>query len=258
MLPRRTRVVQRALPRQQHVPRGGAGLVRLSPRPRHRLSSGTRTASPTPGWHGPGWESVNAPRARALRRRTTSCTRAISASSPRTASTARRRGRPRSSTIPLTRNASLPAGRVPDRPTLLLAGTQYQRYQVETATAWTLARLQPEWRLRVSGELSWEGDVRAARRETQALLAELGLEGRVEPRGRTRRPWHRASYQRAKHPAPHQVQRSMPHGRARGDGLRAARRLLRRAEACPSSWRPTPAWAWRPRAGLGARPPAGS
>ena len=97
---------------------------------------------------------------------------------------------------PVDTTRFVPAAKRPERPTLLLAGTQYQRYRVETAMR-ALARLPQKWRLLIAGELAWNGDVRTARRETQALLAELGLAERVELLG----PYTQAAapglYQRA-------------------------------------------------------------
>jgi glycosyltransferase involved in cell wall biosynthesis len=71
----------------------------------------------------------------------------------------------------------------PDRPpTLLLGGNQYQRYRLEVALG-ALALLPPEWRLLVTGALSWHADRRASEREAAALVAESGLAGRVELAG---------------------------------------------------------------------------
>ncbi len=69
-------------------------------------------------------------------------------------------------------------GAPPRELTLLLGGTQYQRYRLETALE-TLALL-PGARLIVTGALNWG---RGAPREGGELIARLGLEDRVELTG---------------------------------------------------------------------------
>jgi glycosyltransferase involved in cell wall biosynthesis len=176
-------------------PPDGAALVELA-RDRGAALVWNQNGVAYAGWHGPGWERVNAPRARALH----AADHVLYQSDFCKVSADRFYGECQGQSEilhnPVDIQRFVPADRTPDRPTLLLAGTQYQRYRVETALR-TLTRLPPEWRLFVSGELSWEGDARAARLETQALLAELGLEGRVELLG----PYTQAAapglYQRA-------------------------------------------------------------
>ena len=132
-----------------------------------------------PGWHGPGWESVNAPRARAFH----AADRVLYQSEFCQLSAERFYGaRSGPSEIlynPVDTSRFSPSDRPPQLPTLLLAGTQYQRYRVETALR-ALAGLPPEWRLLVTGKLSWDGDTAAAEKEARALVEELGLGGRVE------------------------------------------------------------------------------
>lgn len=176
-------------------PRDGAHLVRLA-RARGAAFVWNQNGVAYPGWHGPGWESVNAPRARALH----AADYVLYQSSFCRHSADRFYGpRDRAWEIlhnPVDTARFVPAETRPERATLLLAGTQYQRYQVETALQ-TLARLPREWLLLVGGELTWNGDARASRRETQELLTELGLAERVELLG----PYTQAAapglYQRA-------------------------------------------------------------
>jgi glycosyltransferase involved in cell wall biosynthesis len=159
-------------------PRDGAELVMLA-RARSAAFVWNQNGVAYPGWHGPGWESVNAPRAWALQE----ADHVLYQSTFCKLSADRFYG-PRESGWEILHNPVdtarfVPAQERPERTTLLLAGTQYQRYRVEAALR-TLARLPREWRLLIAGELTWNGDVRAARRETQVLLAELGLPERVE------------------------------------------------------------------------------
>jgi glycosyltransferase involved in cell wall biosynthesis len=72
-----------------------------------------------------------------------------------------------------------PAPRPERPPTLLLGGNQYQRYRLEVALR-TLALLPPEWRLLVTGAVSWHADRRAAEREAAALLSASGVAERVD------------------------------------------------------------------------------
>jgi glycosyltransferase involved in cell wall biosynthesis len=65
---------------------------------------------------------------------------------------------------------------------LLLGGNQYQRYRFATALE-TLARLPSDWRLLVTGELSWEPNRSRSRREGRAMVEALGLSDRVELTG---------------------------------------------------------------------------
>ena len=69
-----------------------------------------------------------------------------------------------------------------ERPTLLLGGNQYQRYRLETALR-TVELLPEEWRLLVTGRLSWDPDPARVRGESEELLARPGLGGRVELAG---------------------------------------------------------------------------
>ena len=73
-----------------------------------------------------------------------------------------------------------------DRPvTLLLGGTQYARYRVETALA-CLARLhrtEPKARLIITGRIIWPGLTRPGPEEVTALAREMGLIDHIELTG---------------------------------------------------------------------------
>jgi glycosyltransferase involved in cell wall biosynthesis len=75
-----------------------------------------------------------------------------------------------------------PATRADRPPTLLLGGSQYQRYRFESALA-TLLRLPGEWRLIITGDLSWNPDRRRSRAEGSTRIAELRLGERVSLAG---------------------------------------------------------------------------
>lgn len=131
-----------------------------------------------PGWHGPGWERVNAPMVRGLRGadyvlyQSAFCKEAAD----------RYLGEPRAPWEVLhnaTDTDAFAPGEPPARPTLLLAGTHHQRYRVEVALR-ALALLPDEIRLVVAGECAWSRDAGA---ETRALVHELGLGDRVELTG---------------------------------------------------------------------------
>jgi glycosyltransferase involved in cell wall biosynthesis len=135
-----------------------------------------------PGWHGPGWEETNAPKARALH----AADHVFFQSDFCRASSDRFLGErigpwevlhnpvDTERFTPGTEHAPGPGGRL----TLLLGGNQYQRYRLETALA-TLAYL-PDARLLVSGALSWHPDRRRSEAEGRELVARSGLEERVE------------------------------------------------------------------------------
>jgi glycosyltransferase involved in cell wall biosynthesis len=159
-------------------PRDGAALVELA-RERGAALVWNQNGVAYPGWHGPGWERVNAPRARALHAADHVLYQSEFCKLAADRFYGERRGPWEILYNPVDTGRFTPADRRPEQPTLLLAGTQYQRYRVETALR-TLARVPAEWRLVVTGELLWDGDEPAARREAHALIAELGLGERVE------------------------------------------------------------------------------
>jgi glycosyltransferase involved in cell wall biosynthesis len=135
-----------------------------------------------PAWHGPGWERTNEPLAAGLH----AADRVIYQSEFCKLSADRflgeREGPWEVLPNPVDTRRFTPVAR-PDRPPiLLLGGNQYQRYRLEVALE-TLALLPPEWRLLVTGALSWHPDRRASEREAAALVAGSGLAERVELAG---------------------------------------------------------------------------
>jgi glycosyltransferase involved in cell wall biosynthesis len=128
------------------------------------------------GWFGEGWERQNRTAARLHRE----ADHVLYQSEFCRLSAARFLGsRERPSEVlynPVDTTLFTPAREPPDRPlTLLLGGTQYQRYRLETALE-TLSLLQ-EARLLVTGELSWS---RTAAAEAAELVQRLGVVGRVD------------------------------------------------------------------------------
>jgi glycosyltransferase involved in cell wall biosynthesis len=84
---------------------------------------------------------------------------------------------------PVDTRVFTPAAGRSSRPlTMLLGGSQYQRYKVERAldTLVTLRRERPDARLVIAGALSYAADARA---ETSALVATRGLHDAVELTG---------------------------------------------------------------------------
>ena len=134
------------------------------------------------GWHGPGWERTNEPLARGL----CNADHVVFQSEFCRLSSERYLGEPRGSSEilhnPVDTTRFTPAESPPERPTLLLGGTQYQRYRLERALQ-TLALLPDEWRLLVTGSLYWPPDAQRARAEAEELVSALGVEGRVELAG---------------------------------------------------------------------------
>jgi glycosyltransferase involved in cell wall biosynthesis len=134
------------------------------------------------GWYGEGWRLVNTPRARLLRQadvvfyQTAFCK--LGADLFYGEPTARWEILP--NPVDTARFSPAPA---PARPlTLLLAGSQYQRYRVEAALE-TLARVRrevPEARLLVAGELSFAPDAPAV---VAGFVDRLSLGAAVELTG---------------------------------------------------------------------------
>jgi glycosyltransferase involved in cell wall biosynthesis len=159
-------------------PSDGTALVELA-RERGAAFVWNQNGVAYAGWHGSGWESVNAPRARAFH----AADHVLYQSEFCRLSAERfygvRRGPSEILYNPVDTNRFHPRGRPPEQPTLLLAGNQYQRYRVEAALR-TLGGLPTEWQLLITGNLSWDGDTVAAQNETEGLVGELGLGARVE------------------------------------------------------------------------------
>jgi glycosyltransferase involved in cell wall biosynthesis len=133
-----------------------------------------------PGWYGDGWELVNRPLARLLH----GADHVIFQSDFCKLSSDRfcgeRTGPWEVLHNPVDTRRFTPEASRPRRPlTLLLGGTQYQRYRLVTALeAVALVRHErPEARILIAGRLSFaaDGDSQAA-----ALVRRLGLEGAVE------------------------------------------------------------------------------
>ena len=164
------------------VPDDAAMLVRLARR-RGAAIVWNQNGVAYPGWHGPGWERVNSRLARVLH-----AADHVLYQSDFCRLSADRFCGGRDSAAELLHNPVdterfTPEPTRRDQPTLLLGGNQYQRYRLETALR-TLLLLPPEWRLLVTGAISWRPDHAAARREADGLVAELGVSARVELRGR--------------------------------------------------------------------------
>ena len=131
-------------------------------------------------WHGPGYERVNAPRARILHaaRHVVYQSEFCKLSADRFYG--ERQGSWEVLHNPVATGRFTPASRVATaRLTLLLGGSQYQSYCVQRALA-TLARLPDRFHLIVTGELTWHPDRNRCRREAAALMRAHGLDGRVE------------------------------------------------------------------------------
>jgi glycosyltransferase involved in cell wall biosynthesis len=136
-----------------------------------------------PGWHGPGWERVNHPLARALHAADHVLYQSDFCKLSADAFLGPRSGPSEILHNPVDTERFVPADDGPARPTLLLGGNQSQRYRFATAVA-TLALLPQEWRLLVSGRVAWEGDERRSRREAEAMLVGHSVADRVELIGR--------------------------------------------------------------------------
>jgi len=135
-----------------------------------------------PGWHGPGWEETNAPKARALHAADHVFFQSEFCRVSSDRFLGERTGPSEVLHNPVDTERFTPGPRRSrDGLTLLLGGNQYQRYRLETALR-ALALL-PEARLLVSGALSWHPDRRRSEAEARELVAELRLDDRVELSG---------------------------------------------------------------------------
>jgi glycosyltransferase involved in cell wall biosynthesis len=141
------------------------------------------------GWHGPGWERVNTPMVAALQ----AADHVFFQSEFCRVGSDRYLGPPNGSAEILYNAVDTtfftPAVSRPDRPlTLILGGSQYQRYRVETAIE-TLAELRrsgTEARLFVTGAITWSGDAVAGARWALGEAARLGVADAFELVGRYR------------------------------------------------------------------------
>src|SRR5205085_3930990 len=130
------------------------------------------------GWHGPGWEETNEPKARALHEADHVFFQSEFCRLSSSLFLGERQGPSEVLHNPVDTERFAPGPRRRDGLTLLLGGNQYQRYRLESALE-TLSLL-PDARLLVSGALSWHPDRRRSAAEGRELVSRLGLEERVE------------------------------------------------------------------------------
>lgn len=133
-------------------------------------------------WYGDGWELVNAPRARLLHE----ADHVVYQSRFCKLASDRFYG-PRGEAFEILHNPVdvrrfVPAARPERPPTLLLAGSQYQRYKLERAldTLVEVRRALPQARLVVTGALTFSA---AAAAETAAMIDARGLDGAIDLTG---------------------------------------------------------------------------
>jgi glycosyltransferase involved in cell wall biosynthesis len=154
-------------------------LVRLARR-RRAAFAWNQNGVAYPGWHGPGWELVNRPRARLLHEADFVVYQSAFCKLAADRFYGKRERAWEVLHNPVDTVAFAPvADRERRSLTLLLGGNQYQRYKVECALA-TLASLRRTGRtarLLVAGDLSFAPDAEAI---TSALIRKLGLEEAVE------------------------------------------------------------------------------
>jgi glycosyltransferase involved in cell wall biosynthesis len=164
------------------VPRDLRTLLRLA-RSRGAAIVWNQDGVAYPGWHGPGWERLNAPMAAAL----AAADHVFFQSEFCRTSSDRYLGNP-VGTSEILYNAVdtavfTPAARRSHRPlTLLLGGSQYQRYRVEIAleTLAEVRRIRSEARLLIAGPITWSGDPAAGARWARAEAARHGIADAVE------------------------------------------------------------------------------
>jgi glycosyltransferase involved in cell wall biosynthesis len=132
------------------------------------------------GWYGDGWELVNEPRAKLLHAADHVFYQSAFCKLSADRFYGERRGPSEILHNPVDTERFTPLRSRPSRPlTLLLGGSQYQRYRLEVALE-TLARIRNEGRdarLLVAGALSFAQDGPA---QTGALVTRFGLDAAVE------------------------------------------------------------------------------
>lgn len=126
-----------------------------------------------PGWHGPGWELVNAPRARLFQEADHVIFQSAFCKLGADRYYGDRTGPSEVLHNPVDTDRFTPASSRPRGPlTLLLGGNQYQRYRLEAALeTLALLRREQEARLLVTGFVTFD---------VAATIAELGIEEHVE------------------------------------------------------------------------------
>jgi glycosyltransferase involved in cell wall biosynthesis len=133
-----------------------------------------------PGWYGDGWELVNRPRAKLLHAADHVFFQSEFCKLSADRFYGERRGPWEILHNPVDTRRFMPVAARPARElTLLLGGSQYQRYRVDAALeAFALVRAERrDAHLLVSGELSFADD---AEEQTRAMVRRLGLEDAVE------------------------------------------------------------------------------
>jgi glycosyltransferase involved in cell wall biosynthesis len=161
------------------LPTEGSLLVRLARR-RGAAFAWNQNGVAYRGWHGPGWELLNAPRARLLHEADYVFFQSAFCKLSADRFYGERRGPSEilHNAVDTQRFSPEPEGRA--RPlTLLLGGSQYQRYRVEAAleTLAAVRRHHPDARLLIAGALSFASDARA---QTAGMLRASRLEDAVE------------------------------------------------------------------------------
>lgn len=132
------------------------------------------------GWYGPGWRLVNAPRARLLHQADYVFFQSAFCRLGSDRFYGERLGPSEVLHNPVDLRRFEPAHERPKRPlVLLLGGSQYQRYRIETAlqTLALVRRTRPDARLMITGDLSFAPD---GMRSTVELIAALGLDDSVD------------------------------------------------------------------------------
>jgi glycosyltransferase involved in cell wall biosynthesis len=157
------------------LPLDAAALVRVTRRRGARFAWNQNGVAYR-AWFGDGWERANRLPARLHREADLVLYQSEFCRLSAERFLGRRSGRSEVLYNPVDTTSFTPAEQRPERPlTLLLGGSQYQRYRLDTALE-TLALL-PEARLVVTGSLSWSA---GAEHEGRELARSLGVAERVE------------------------------------------------------------------------------